>query len=180
MQQVGGASAPLAVPEDVTFVPTVGAHLSAAEAEVYGTELYRLHVVEHVPLTAANIVVRARSPKSPLHGWFTWDDKEAASLYREREARNLLAGISFVCSSDPDAEPEPIRFFAALSAGEDEEAGVSYFPMSIVRVDADLTAQLLANAARELAWFRRKYRRLKELETIVDWEALDALLNASK
>ena len=56
MQQVGGASAPLAVPEDVLFVPTPGAHITAAEAEAYGSELYRLNKVERVELILQPLV----------------------------------------------------------------------------------------------------------------------------
>jgi hypothetical protein len=180
-QQVGGASAPLAAPEDVRFVPTPGAHISAAEAESFGTELYRLSKVEHVELTATNIVTRARSPKSPLHGWFTWNDEEAAALYREREARNLLNAISFRFSADPETDAAPMRFFAALASGDEDDPGeVNYYPMTIIHASEDLTEKLLATALRELSWFERKYKRLQALDSIVDWNALRRALRGVK
>lgn len=50
---------------------------------------------------AVNAVIEeAKSPKSPLHGYFTWDDKVAGVKWREEEARVLIR--SFVAESVVD------------------------------------------------------------------------------
>lgn len=44
-------------------------------------------------LSAENVVDEARDHTSPLHQHFTWDDGEAATLYRLIEARQLIRHI---------------------------------------------------------------------------------------
>jgi hypothetical protein len=41
-------------------------------------------------LHAAHVVVRARDPKSALHGNFEWDNRRAADAYRLGQARRLI------------------------------------------------------------------------------------------
>lgn len=49
-----------------------------------------LALAEAGALTPKNTVDRARDPASPLHAHFTWDDGEAAELYRQQEARAII------------------------------------------------------------------------------------------
>jgi hypothetical protein len=41
-------------------------------------------------LTPENVLRLAEDPASPLHGFFTWNDKDAAQAYRLTEASNLI------------------------------------------------------------------------------------------
>ena len=69
----------------------------------------------------------------------------------------MLGAIAFVVQEQEEEDPEPIRFFAALSAmnEEDQETQTRYYPMTVVRAEPDLEEQMVAIAARELAAFGR-------------------------
>lgn len=47
-------------------------------------------------LDADMVVKAARSPRSPIHDRFTWDDEEAAAKQRIAEARALIRSIKLV------------------------------------------------------------------------------------
>lgn len=44
----------------------------------------------HGVVTPEHVVDAARDPESPLHGYFEWDDVEAAEAHRRDQARALL------------------------------------------------------------------------------------------
>lgn len=52
-------------------------------------------------LTPTAVVEAARSVRSPLHGYFTWDDRQAAAAYREEQARNLIQQYRYVVTTTP-------------------------------------------------------------------------------
>ncbi len=62
-------------------------------------------------LTADDVVEAARNPKSPLHGYFTWDDAEAAHARRIDEARSLIRSVRVVVTyeSSTIAVPRYVR-----------------------------------------------------------------------
>jgi len=162
------------------FLAAAGSRVSPEQAARWGAELYRLYT-GGVRLTPENIVATARRARSPLHDAFTWDDTEAARLYRLREARNMMASITVITRNEEGERSEPVRFFVNVQDGagtEDEEERV-YVPLNIVRGTPDLSVQMLAQALRELQVFRRKYGLLQNLEDIVNWPALDKSLGDS-
>jgi len=71
----------------------LGAKFNNVTANVYGKEIERLMRKNRGELTSVEIVESARSRRSPLHKYFTWDDMEASQKYRVQEARNLISGI---------------------------------------------------------------------------------------
>ena len=115
---------------------------------------------------AADVVQDARSPKSPLHPCFTWDDRKAAESWRIREAGALLRAIVTVPDEKP--ESEPVRAFIAI--GESNEAH-DYMPLAVVMGDVDLRRKALATALRELNRLKERYGELEELAVL--WQALD-------
>jgi hypothetical protein len=60
-----------------------------ANREKVRKELLRLDSAGR--LSPAEVVKAARDPKSPMHGYFTWDDSEAARMFREDQARTLIS-----------------------------------------------------------------------------------------
>jgi hypothetical protein len=160
----------------IKFVAVIGAHLSDGAAQRYGEELYRLYTEEQLALTAENVIGEAREAESPLHDYFEWNNREAADQYRLHQARKMLHSIAFLVQDSEEVEPESLRFFGALPQEDVEEVGMAYIPMTVIMETPDLKVKLLRIAARELASFRRKYGRLKRLNSIIVWAELDALL----
>ena len=162
----------------IRFQAKPGAHMSNSQAARYGNELYRLRRDEQVSLTAGNVVESARLKRSPLHDYFEWDDTVAAVQFRERQARTMLASIVCVEVDVGNGETlvtEPVRFFVNV-VREDNDGGSEYIPLDVVQQNPDLEQQMLRTAARELSAFRDKYRRLKGIDGIVDWDALAVFL----
>jgi hypothetical protein len=114
----------------------------------------------------ADVVEHARNPESAMHGWFEWDDTEAAAQYRLEQARRLLRVYVTVKAADTT----PLRTFVSLSTDREQKGG-GYREMQDVMSDEQLRAQLLADAFKELRAAQTKYRGLQQLSGV--WEALD-------
>lgn len=71
-------------------------------------------------ITPFGVVEASKATDAPLHGFFEWNDKIAASLHREEEARRLIRRL-VVVRVDPDTEDElpPATAFEPVS-----EAGI--------------------------------------------------------
>jgi hypothetical protein len=77
------------------YVPTPGAPINTANAEIFGRELHRIAKLDHdAGLTPERIVTEAKQPGSPLYPWFQWDDPLAAESWRKQQARILCNSIS--------------------------------------------------------------------------------------
>lgn len=73
---------------------------------VVDAELDRL-MKKHGTVTAQLMVDEARDPKSKLHKYFLWDDREAAEKYRLVQAQSMIAASKFVLVlQDVPAAPE--------------------------------------------------------------------------
>lgn len=83
-------------------------------------ELDRL-MKKHGTVTAQLMVDEARDPKSRLHKYFLWDDKEAAEKYRLVQAQSMIAASKFVLvlqevSPAPDSSPHQPEVRRLVSA----------------------------------------------------------------
>lgn len=109
------------------------------------------------------IVEEARSPDSPLHPHFTWDDTEAAHRWRRAEAGYLVRHVQVVHQLEDGTEARGPAFVSVRI--EDEESPVY---VSTVRAlsDADLREQVLNEALDTFVAFRRRYQDLHELARI--------------
>lgn len=87
-------------------------------------------------VTPQAVVDEARSPKSPLHSLFNWDDKSAAAAYRLVQARVLIKSI--VIEKDIAGQKEPIHLTVFHSASDKE--GKAYFSLNRIASDVDLFA----------------------------------------
>ena len=107
----------------------------------------------------------ARGEDTALHSRFTWDDGEAAELYRLTEARQVLR--VYVNIESPDSEPLRVRAFVSLPADRGRE-GYGYRPIKSVMGNEELRRQLFETAKKEMQSFRQKYRVLGELQHVFD------------
>lgn len=124
-------------------------------------------------LTAKNLVDVSRPEDAPLHSVFEWDDSTAAELYRENQARRLIASIEIVREDAPEVEEKPvmIRAFHALRTEETE----GYEHIQHIMSDEEKRNRLLELAKRDMNIFREKYKELKELSKVFD--SMDEFLN---
>ena len=120
------------------------------------------------PLDYDALIRKARSPKSPLHDGFTWDDTEAAGQWRRHEARRL---VQFLYVTDDAGELHHRAFLSiqAIESEDDEQSQARIW----VRTDAaienrQLREAVLRTALGELDALRRKYGHLKELAAVFD------------
>lgn len=124
-------------------------------------ELRRIAEKNDGILRAQDVVKAARSEDSPLHSRFEWDDDEAAEKFRLIQAR-LLINISV------DVAPGskiPTRVFVSLST--DRGDGGGYRTAVDVMSDREMRQQLLSDALESMENFRERYRRLKELSSVI-------------
>lgn len=124
-------------------------------------------------LTAKNLVDVSRPEDAPLHSVFEWNDSTAAELYRENQARRLIASIEIVREDVPEVEEKPvmIRAFHALRTEETE----GYEHIQHIMSDEEKRNRLLELAKRDMNIFKEKYKELKELSKV--FESMDEILN---
>lgn len=109
-------------------------------------------------LTPATVVAEAKSPKSPLHSHFTWDDSEAAHQWRLQQGRVLIASIKIEVETQPDIV-QRVRRFTHL--GDEGYVGT---PEAL---NNPMQRHLVFDQAlRELESFRRKYEALIDVEQV--------------
>lgn len=131
-------------------------------AQVAGEELERIRVSKNTPLIAADVVKAARSPKSPLHPAFEWDDRKAAHHYRLDQAGQLIRSV--VVTIDGKSQATPIRAF--VNVGDGEERG--YTSVSLAMGDEIMRAQVIARAWKELEDWRKRYEDLLEFSKLFE------------
>lgn len=104
-------------------------------------------------------------PGSALHGRFEWDQTQAAHEYRVEQARRIVR-VYVTFHPSPAGQSVASRTFVSLES--DRHKGRSYRLMSEVLDDAELKAQMLDQARRDMISFRRKYIRLSALAGVID------------
>ena len=117
---------------------------------------------KHGGLLFPEVVVKAARPSSsPLHGYFTWDDSEAAEQHRLWEARQLLrVTVEYV---EHGGKERSYQVFCSLTSDR-QEGG--YRVTAQVLSNAQLRAQLLEDAREEMLTFRKRYYALTELAEV--------------
>lgn len=131
----------------------------AADAQAVGERLASLAGQVGDGLTPRAVVDDARSPKSPLHPCFEWDDAKAAEEYRVEQARAVIQRITVVIEERPT---EPVRAFVSMRA----EEGRRYRSTIDVLRDPVSREQMLDEARGELSAWREKYKALEELSDV--------------
>lgn len=117
-----------------------------------------------------DVVNAARNLRNPLHGYFDFSPKAALEHYLRAQAEELIASYTVVIQTEDGSR---VRTRAFVSLTTDRQSGGGYRSVVEVMSDEDLKRQLLADALAELAGFKRKYEKLKELSNIL--KAIDDL-----
>lgn len=115
-----------------------------------------------------NIVAAARSPRSPLHRLFPWDDAEAAAIGRARIAGDILRSLTVRIER---VHGTPIETRAFVSVRTTTEAR-HFTSIDDAMSDADRREMLLQSAWNELQRWRARYGALQELSEV--FLAIDA------
>lgn len=129
-------------------------------------ELDRIREENGGQLKQEDVVEFARDPSTALHGRFTWDDTEAAHLWRLAQAAQIIRLVVSVIEEDAP----PVRAFVSLTTDR-VKGGAGYRAIQDVLQDADMTAQLVEDALSDLAAIRHKYKSLTALVRV--WNAID-------
>ncbi len=121
-------------------------------------ELYRIASDNNGLLTSRELVKRSRAKRSLLHSAFEWDDDHAAELYREVQARKIIAGI-VVVRGDEVLGPRMVNVTI-------KEVGRGYVPIDVAIEREDTREQMIAQAFRDLESWQRRYEHLSEFDEI--------------
>jgi hypothetical protein len=119
---------------------------------------------------APEIVVKESRPKrAPLHGHFEWDDRKAAHLHREEQARLLIRSIRIV-EERGDRPGEPQRAYINVDV---PSVGSRYVPAATVMSDRELRKQALKDCYAMLQGARRRLENIQNIGRV--HEAFDKL-----
>ncbi len=122
-----------------------------------------------------DVVHAARNRSSPLHAYFDWNASRAMEHYLREQAEGLITSYTTVIQSSGG---DHIRTRAFVSLTSDRQSGGGYRSVLHVLSDRDMRRQLFEDALSELAAFRERYKRLKELAEIFD--KIDAITRRKK
>lgn len=129
------------------------------EAQVAGEEFERI-TRENGSLEAKKVVEESRREDAPLHPCFEWEDAVAAEKYRESQARDVIRSIKVTVVQQEAKEPQVVRAFVSTKE--------NYQPLHVVLQNPDMKAQMLADAERDMAAFKRKYSILKGFDPVYE------------
>jgi len=100
------------------------------------------------------MVELAKSPRSPLHKYFDWDDSTAARKWRVHQARMMISCLYV----EVDAG-SPIRAYENVYIQADKSN--SYLSTQKIGESQDLYEQVLETAIREISYWKLKYQSYK-------------------
>lgn len=149
------------------------ASIRSVDAQIAGERLEQLRKRAGGLLTAEAIVNDARPEDAPLHPCFEWNDQVAAENFRREQARHVIRGVRVVMDRGNDSVL-PVRAFVNVVQGESR----GYSSTAYVMGEAELRAQVLQNAWRDLETFRTRYRELEELSEV--FNAADKVLESRR
>ena len=137
-------------------------------AETVAAEMNRLDPVGD-GVTAREFHLSQKPKRAPLHEEFEWDNKKAADLYRDDQARGLIRCV-MVTEEGQSGEPHEARAFLAVktdtSQPDEDEEGVDarrYRPIALVMADEPQANQILEDALRQLQGWRERWGSYKDL-----------------
>jgi hypothetical protein len=156
------------------YLPKRGSRLNKAQAQLFGEVIERLRTYGDGDI-AKSIVDEARSPRSPLHDFFEWNDTKAAEAYRRSQARQYVRSIE-VKITRMGTTLQTRAFVPTYRQGGGEVTNIG-----TALSDVDLMRRLLAEAQREADIFRRRFETLRSLAELSGlFAALDSFLDAAE
>ena len=149
----------------VTYRPAHGAPLTQEQAERYGSRIEELKAHKGY-IVPEDLVQDAKPESSPLHDFFEWDDKKAASKYRKRQAGNLLRWVHVVVRVDKEEEQTARAFYPVVTVPK--HRGDGYVSLKQVLDDVDYHEKVVKEAFAKLKSWRRIHNAYKEFEPVYD------------
>lgn len=133
-------------------------------AKIAGEHLEKLRVRHNGKLTPRAVLEDAKSRTSPLHKAFEWSETKAATEYRLWQARHIVNSLIVVVRGGKDAKTDdlPKRAFVSVR----REKGRDYTSRADALTDAELRAQMVEQAIRELVSWRDRNADLSELASV--------------
>ena len=119
--------------------------------------------------TPESIVEYAENPFTELHKCFEWDDEIAANKYRVEQARKICRCL-VITTQTKSGETVAVRVIS--NSGEYDNI---YRPTVRMVKNEDQYLKLLQQAKVELIQFKKRYRIIRELDSI--FEEIDSLIN---
>ena len=111
-------------------------------------------------LSPENVVEYAKNKNSALHGYFTWDNNEAARLYRLQQAGYLIRRIKVEIIPNPKTmEVVKIREYVSLPI---DRGHGGYRQIAEVYTEDDLRLQFIESVRDEFEAFRKKLKIVSE------------------
>ncbi len=136
--------------------------IAVSSARTYHDELNEICRKNRGILRPEDVVEYASNPETKLHSAFTWNEGQAANLWRLHQARNIIR-VSITIEATTNITT---RTFVSLSS--DRENGGGYRMITSVLNSTEMRNQLLADAKKELQAFEAKYGGLKELQRVFE------------
>lgn len=130
----------------------------------------------YVPLE--DVVEDAKSPASPLHDFFDWNDTECAQRYRIIQAGQLMRRLKItlvrVGGEVKKVELKTVRAFQSRESQRKLQSG-GYEAITDIMSDEDKKKDMIAQVLRELEAYRKRYADLEELSEL--WTLIDNTQN---
>jgi hypothetical protein len=130
-----------------------------AAPQKIGEALATIAAASNGHLTPKAVVSEARNNRSVLHRHFEWDDAVAAEAFRLDQARTLIRSIRVVDDENDETPPA----WVSIS----DKGGTSYRTLQDVLDSADLQAQALKQAERDLDAFQKRYRQFEDICDVI-------------
>lgn len=112
-------------------------------------------------LSPEKVVEYARNKKTALHGYFVWDDNEAATLYRIQQAGYLIRRIKIEIIANPRTqEVIKIREYVSLPSNR---GGGGYSQIEEVYTEDDLRLEFIESVRDEFEAIRKKLKIVSEV-----------------
>jgi hypothetical protein len=160
----------------VSYIPSLGFHVSKKDAVTYGRELYRLSTTG--PLNVKRVLEAASIKTNPLHRYFPWNDRLAAEKYREDQARVLLRSISIIVETRDGKQTSRAFHCITNLAGEDR---ARWFDSATVFTNEELRGRIIKDALDELIAWKGRYQQYSELAGVIrEIELVDRKIRPQK
>lgn len=114
-------------------------------------------------LTCKSLVDASRDEGAPLHSYFEWDDAIAGEKYREVQAGRIIRAVMWRSDDNEESKEPQVRGWLPVTQGEKR----SYVNVQLVASTPEYLDQILSDAYRDAAAFKRKYSALKEVAVII-------------
>lgn len=121
---------------------------------------------QNIVVKPQDLVDKARAKRSPLHGYFVWDDNDAGEMYRKHQAGQLIARVKVVYRGDTERAYQKVRVKVKYQAVEKEEEG--YVTTARVLSEEDLRNQVVKKGLGDLRRWKYKYSVYEELMELVN------------